>query len=210
MDFDDSPEEAAFRTEARAWLDDHAERITDQTPRRSPWGGADQVAHVRAAKAWQRTLYDGGWAGITWPKAFGGRGGSSVEQMIFSQEEARFEVSAGALSVGLAMVGPTLMAWGTPAQQDDHLAPMLRGDALWCQLFSEPAAGSDLPSLITRAERDGDEYVVNGQKVWTSFAQYADWGILLVRTGGAASGREGISYFLVDMTTPGIDVRPLR
>jgi alkylation response protein AidB-like acyl-CoA dehydrogenase len=119
-------------------------------------------------------------------------------------------VSAGALTVGLAMVGPTLMAWGTPAQQDDHLAPMLRGDALWCQLFSEPAAGSDLPSLITRAERDGDEYVVNGQKVWTSFAQFADWGILLARTGGAGSGREGISYFLVDMTTPGIDVRPLR
>jgi alkylation response protein AidB-like acyl-CoA dehydrogenase len=112
--------------------------------------------------------------------------------------------------VGLAMVGPTLMAWGTPAQQDDHLAPMLRGDALWCQLFSEPGAGSDLPSLITRAERDGDEYVVNGQKVWTSFAQFADWGILLARTGGAGSGREGISYFLVDMTTPGIDVRPLR
>jgi alkylation response protein AidB-like acyl-CoA dehydrogenase len=108
------------------------------------------------------------------------------------------------------MVAPTLMTWGTPAQQEDHLAPMLRGDVLWCQLFSEPAAGSDLPSLITRAEPDGDEYVVNGQKVWTSFAQFADWGILLARTGAAGSGREGISYFLVDMTTPGIDVRPLR
>jgi alkylation response protein AidB-like acyl-CoA dehydrogenase len=108
------------------------------------------------------------------------------------------------------MVGPTLMAWGTPLQQEEHLAPMLRGEALWCQLFSEPAAGSDLPSLITRAERDGDEYVVNGQKVWTSFAQFADWGILLARTGGPGSGREGISYFLVDMATPGIDVRPLR
>jgi alkylation response protein AidB-like acyl-CoA dehydrogenase len=102
------------------------------------------------------------------------------------------------------------MAWGTSAQQDEHLAPMLRGDALWCQLFSEPAAGSDLPSLITRAERDGDEYVVNGQKVWTSFAQFADWGILLARTGDSGSGRGGISYFLVDMTSPGIDVRPLR
>ena len=108
------------------------------------------------------------------------------------------------------MVGPTLMAWGTPEQQGQYLEPMLRGEALWCQLFSEPGAGSDLPSLITRAERDGDHYVVNGQKVWTSFAQFADWGILLARTDRDSKSRDGISYFLVDMTTPGIDVRPLR
>jgi len=212
MDFDDTAEEAAFRTEARRFLGTHASLRHEGASARVglPTDEASQRRHVDSCRRWQRTLFEGGWAGITWPKAFGGRGGSSVEQMIFSQEEARFEVSAGALSVGLAMVGPTLMAWGTPAQQDDHLAPMLRGDALWCQLFSEPGAGSDLPSLITRAERDGDEYVVNGQKVWTSFAQFADWGILLARTGGAGSGREGISYFLVDMATPGIDVRPLR
>jgi alkylation response protein AidB-like acyl-CoA dehydrogenase len=212
MDFDDTAEEAAFRAEARHWLESHASLRHGGTAARVglPTDEASQRRHVDSCRQWQRTLYDGGWAGITWPKAFGGRGGSSVEQMIFSQEEARFEVSAGALSVGLAMVGPTLMAWGTPTQQDDHLAPMLRGDALWCQLFSEPGAGSDLPSLITRAERDGDEYVVNGQKVWTSFAQFADWGILLARTGAPGSGRDGISYFLVDMTTPGIDVWPLR
>jgi alkylation response protein AidB-like acyl-CoA dehydrogenase len=212
MDFDDTAEEAAFRAEARSWLEAHAQLRHDGATARVglPTDEASQRRHIDSCRRWQRTLYDGGWAGITWPKAFGGRGGTPVEQMIFSQEEANFEVSAGALSVGLAMVGPTLMAWGTPAQQDDHLAPMLRGDALWCQLFSEPAAGSDLPSLITRAERDGDEYVVNGQKVWTSFAQFADWGILLARTGGAGSGREGISYLLVDMTSVGIDVRPLR
>jgi alkylation response protein AidB-like acyl-CoA dehydrogenase len=212
MDFDDTAEEAAFRAEARRWLEANAQLRHDGATARVglPTDEASQRRHIDSCRRWQRTLYDGGWAGITWPKAFGGRGGTPVEQMIFSQEEANFEVSAGALSVGLAMVGPTLMAWGTPAQQDDHLAPMLRGDALWCQLFSEPAAGSDLPSLITRAERDGDEYVVNGQKVWTSFAQFADWGILLARTGGAGSGREGISYLLVDMTSPGIDVRPLR
>ena len=212
MDFDDTTEEAAFRAEARRWLEANATLRHEGKAARVglPTDEAAQRSHVDSCRRWQRTLYDGGWAGITWPKAFGGRGGSSVEQMIFSQEEARFEVSAGALSVGLAMVGPTLMAWGTPTQQDDHLAPMLRGDALWCQLFSEPGAGSDLPSLITRAARDGDEYVVNGQKVWTSFAQYANWGILLARTGGPGSGRDGISYFLVDMTTPGIDVRPLR
>ena len=209
MDFDDTAEEAAFRAEARAWLASRASRRHEGAARTGlPTDEASQRKHVDSCRHWQRTLYDGGWAGITWPKTFGGRGGSSVEQMIFSQEEAQFEVSTGALTVGLAMVGPTLMTWGTPAQQDEHLAPMLRGDALWCQLFSEPGAGSDLPSLITRAERDGDEYVVNGQKVWTSFAQFADWGILLARTGG--SGREGIAYFLVDMRTPGIEVRPLR
>ena len=212
MDFDDTAAEAAFRAEARSWLGSHATlRHEGAGPRAGmPTDEASQRRHVDWCRRWQRTLYDGGWAGITWPKAFGGRGGSPLEQMIFSQEEADFDVSAGALSIGLAMVGPTLMAWGTPAQQDRHLAPTLRGDVLWCQLFSEPGAGSDLPSLITRAERDGDEYVVNGQKVWTSFAQFADWGILLARTGGAGSGREGISYFLVDMTTPGIEVRPLR
>jgi alkylation response protein AidB-like acyl-CoA dehydrogenase len=212
VDFDDTAEEAAFRASARRWLESHATLRHQGAAARVglPTDEASQRRHVDSCRRWQRTLYEGGWAGITWPKAFGGRGGPPVEQMIFSQEEADFEVSAGALSVGLAMVGPTLMAWGTPAQQGDHLPSMLRGDVLWCQLFSEPAAGSDLPSLITRAERDGDEYVVNGQKVWTSFAQFADWGILLARTGGAGSGREGISYFLVDMTTPGIDVRPLR
>jgi alkylation response protein AidB-like acyl-CoA dehydrogenase len=212
VDFDDTAEEAVFRSEARRWLKANASLRHDGAAARVglPTDEATQRRHIEWCRRWQRTLYDGGWAGITWPKAFGGRGGTPVEQMIFSQEEAHFEVSAGALSVGLAMVGPTLMAWGTAAQQDEHLGRMLRGDALWCQLFSEPAAGSDLPSLITRAERDGDEYVVNGQKVWTSFAQFADWGILLARTGGAGSGREGISYFLVDMTSPGIDVRPLR
>ena len=210
MDFDDTAEEAAFRAEARHWLSANATLRHEGASARTglPTDEASQRRHVDSCRRWQRTLSEGGWAGITWPKSFGGRGGSPVEQMIFAQEEAHFEVSTGALTVGLAMVGPTLMAWGTPAQQDDHLARMLRGDALWCQLFSEPGAGSDLPSLITRAERDGDEYVVNGQKVWTSFAQFADWGILLARTGG--SGREGISYFLVDMATPGIDVRPLR
>jgi alkylation response protein AidB-like acyl-CoA dehydrogenase len=212
MDFDDTGEESAFRAEARRWLEANARRRHEGAAGRAglPTDEASQRRHVDSCRHWQRSLYEGGWAGITWPKAFGGRGGTPVEQMIFSQEEAGFEVSAGALSVGLAMVAPTLMTWGTPAQQEDHLAPMLRGDVLWCQLFSEPAAGSDLPSLITRAEPDGDEYVVNGQKVWTSFAQFADWGILLARTGDAGSGREGISYFLVDMTTPGIDVRPLR
>ena len=151
MDFDDSPEEAAFRAEARAWLGEHAERITDQTPRRSPWGGADQQAHVRAAKAWQRTLYDGGWAGITWPKQYGGRGASAIEAAIFGQEQSKFNVSPGVFAVGIGMVGPTLIAHGTAEQKERCLDPMLRGEEVWCQLFSEPGAGSDLAGLRTSA-----------------------------------------------------------
>ena len=213
MDFDDTPEEAAFRAEARAWLDDHAARrpgVESGTIRTHVSDDAGQARHVAAVRKWQRTLYEDHWAGITWPKEFGGRGGSPMQQMIFSQEQAEYDVPVGALVVGLGMVAPTLMALGRPDQQERFLGPMLRGEEMWCQLFSEPGAGSDLPSLTTRAERDGDEYVVNGQKVWTTLAQYSDWAILLARTERDVPGRAGISYFLVDMATPGIDVRPLR
>ena len=210
MDFDDTPEEAAFRAEARAWLVEHAEPITDKTPRRSPWGGGDEAAHIRACKTWQRTLYDGGWAGITWPKQYGGRGASAIEAAIFAQEQARFDVTAGVFAVGIGMVGPTVIVHGTPAQKERHLDAMLRGGEIWCQLFSQPGAGSDLAGLGTRATRDGDEWVVNGQKVWNSGAHFSDWGILLARTDASQPKHRGITYFLVDMRTPGIDVRPLR
>jgi alkylation response protein AidB-like acyl-CoA dehydrogenase len=206
VDFDDTPEEAAFRSESKEWLGTHAAglvlaRVGDDDA---------QALHVAACRQWQRTLHDGGWAGITWPKEFGGRGGTAMQQMIFAQEQANYDVPVGALMVGLSMVAPTLMTWGRQEQQDRHLGPMLRGEEMWCQLFSEPGAGSDLPSLATRADLDGDEYVVNGQKVWTTLAQYSDWGILLVRTDRDTPGRAGLSYLLLDMHTPGIEVRPLR
>jgi len=211
VDFDDTEEEAAFRAEARTWLESHAPYRVDSGKPRVPVADDDaQARHVQASRRWQRTLYDAHWAGITWPEQFGGRGGTAMQQVIFSQEQARFDVATGALTVGLGMVGPTLMTWGRPDQQDRHLEPMLRGEEMWCQLFSEPAAGSDLPALITRAERDGDHFVVNGQKVWTTMAQYSDWAILLARTDRRVPGRGGLSYLLVDMATPGIDVRPLR
>jgi len=210
MDFDDTPEEAAFRAEARAWLAEHADPITDATPRRSPWGGGDETGHIQRSKAWQRTLYDGGWAGITWPKQYGGRAASAVESAIFAQEQGRFDVSPGIFAVGIGMVGPTLIAHGTPAQKDRYLDTMLRGEEVWCQLFSEPGAGSDLAGLGTRAIRDGDEWIVNGQKVWNSGAHYSDWGILLARTDPSQPKHRGITYFVVNMRTPGIDVRPLR
>ena len=155
-------------------------------------------------------MHDGGWAGITWPKAYGGRGGRPIEQVIFNQEQARYGVSTGAFMISIGMAGPTILAHGTDEQKDRFLAPMLRGDELWCQLFSEPDAGSDLANLSTRAERDGDEWVVTGQKVWTSSPDRARWGMLLARTDFGVRKHAGISYFLLDMASPGIEVRPLR
>jgi alkylation response protein AidB-like acyl-CoA dehydrogenase len=213
MDIGDSPEEAAFRAEARAFLEQHAERkqpgVTnlDELNRHDPdW----MHNHLEFCRQWQHVLYDNGWAGITWPKEFGGRGGTSIQQAIYSEEESHFDVTSGVFTVGIGMVAPTLMTHGTSEQQERYLDVMLRGDELWCQLFSEPGAGSDLATLGTRAVRDGDEFVVDGQKVWNSYAQYADWGILLARTDPDAPKHRGISYFVLDMKTPGIDVRPLR
>ena len=213
MDIGDSPEEAAFRAEARAFLEQHAERKTpavtsaDEMNRHDPnW----MLDHLERCRVWQHVLYDNGWAGITWPKEFGGRGGTGIQQAIYSEEESQFDVQAGVFTVGIGMVAPTLMVHATPEQQQRYLDPMLRGDELWCQLFSEPGAGSDLATLGTRAVRDGDEWVVDGQKVWNSYAQYADWGILLARTDPDVPKYRGITYFVVDMKTPGIDVRPLR
>jgi alkylation response protein AidB-like acyl-CoA dehydrogenase len=215
MDFDDTPEEAAFRAEARAWLESHAQlRSEDADVSRhyhtAVVDDASEAAHVARCKRWQRTLYDGGWAGITWPKEHGGRGGSPMEAMVFAQEQAAFDVSTGVFSVGIGMAGPTIIVHGTDAQKDRWLGPLLRGDEIWCQLFSEPGAGSDLAGLSTRAVRDGDDWVVNGQKVWTSGAHYSDLGILLARTDPDAPKHRGITYSVVDMRTPGIDVRPLR
>jgi alkylation response protein AidB-like acyl-CoA dehydrogenase len=213
MDFDESPEEAAYRAEARAWLSAHA---TLKDPAKSTpmsMGEADPEAereHVRQSKAWQRTLFEGGWAGITWPKEYGGRGGTPIEAIIFGQEQSRFDLPTSVFAQSIGMAGPTIMGHGTEAQKERFLEPMLRGDEVWCQLFSEPGAGSDLASLATSAVRDGDEFVVNGQKVWTSSAHFSDWGILLARTDVDVPKHRGITYFLLDMTTPGIDVRPLR
>ncbi|HEX6569020.1 MAG TPA: acyl-CoA dehydrogenase family protein [Acidimicrobiales bacterium] len=212
MDIDDTPDEAAFRAEARGWLDAHA------IPKGHPddfslglWTGAyDEDTYVARCQAWQRTLYDGGWAGITWPKEYGGRGGKPIHQVIFGQEQARYGVSNGAFMISIGMAGPTILAHGTAEQKDRFLPPMLRGDEMWCQLFSEPGAGSDLANLSTRAERDGDEWVVTGQKVWTSSPGRARWGMLLARTDGGVPKHRGIGYFLLDMATPGIHVRPLR
>jgi alkylation response protein AidB-like acyl-CoA dehydrogenase len=208
MDFDESPEEAAFRKEARGWLDTYAG--SDQARQVTRVPGEDEAAFVERARPWQALLAEHRWAGVAWPEAYGGRGGTAAEAAIFREEALRYGLPTGAFAVGVQMAGPTIIAHGTEAQKERYLAPLLRGEEVWCQLFSEPGAGSDLAGLSTRAVRDGDEWVVTGQKVWTSGAHYSDFGILLARTDLDAPKHRGITYFLIDMRQPGVDIRPLR
>ncbi|MCU1356003.1 MAG: acdA [Acidimicrobiales bacterium] len=212
MDFDDTPDEASFREEARAWL--VANAPAKGSPEDFSTGFLERTMEpaefIRRSKQWQSFLVDEGWAGITWPKAHGGRGGTSMQSVIWGQEAGQFGVTVNAFAVGIGMAGPTILRHGTDAQKERFLRPMLRGDEVWCQLFSEPDAGSDLANISTRAVRDGDEFVVSGQKVWTSGAADSDWGILLARTDPDQPKHKGITYFLVDMKTPGFDIRPLR
>ncbi|MFP3945054.1 MAG: acyl-CoA dehydrogenase family protein, partial [Alphaproteobacteria bacterium] len=180
MDFNDTPEEAAFRAEVRKWLEANAERKSadaDTRPRR-----IGEAELLKRAKAWQAKKAEAGYAAITWPKEFGGLGGTPMQSVIYNQEEAQFDVPRGVYEIGLGMCIPTLMSYGTKEQLERYVAPALKGEEIWCQLFSEPAAGSDVAGLRMRCERDGDEWIVNGQKVWTSGAHYSDYGILVARS----------------------------
>jgi alkylation response protein AidB-like acyl-CoA dehydrogenase len=208
LDFLDTPAEARFRAEVRAWFEANAEPAQKNDLFRMASGREAEI--VASAREWQKRLHDAGWAGITWPREHGGRGGTAVEQMIFNQEKARFDVPLGPFAVGMGMVGPTLIAHGSDDQKRRYLPPLLRGEEIWCQLFSEPGAGSDLANLSTRAVLDGDSWVVDGQKVWTSNAHFADLGILVARTDPDQPKHRGLTYFVCDMRDPGIDVRPLR
>ena len=208
MDFADSSEHAAFRAEFRQWLEKNlpAEICIDDA--------ADQrVAPDRATLekriAWQKKMHAAGWVGISWPKEYGGRGASFMQQVIFDEEYFRARAPVLPAASALNLLGPTLIHWGTEEQKKRHLPRILSADELWCQGYSEPDAGGDLASLRTRAVDRGDHFVVNGQKVWTSGAHFADWCFLVVRTDPGAPKHHGISYLLVDMKTPGITVRPL-
>jgi acyl-CoA dehydrogenase len=220
VDFDDTPELAEFRAEVRDFLDAHAtERHGDDRDWSRNGASTDESVaadYRRRCREWQQLLHREGWAGITWPVAFGGRGGSPAQQMVFNQELSRYDATSGFITAAQALVGPTLMKHGTPEQQQRYLEPLLAGDEWWCQLFSEPGAGSDLAALATRAElsvgtgADGaDEWIVNGQKVWTSNAQYADFGILVARTDPTVPKHQGLTFFILDMRSPGIEIRPL-
>ncbi len=200
MDLSYSADEERFRAEFRLWL--------EQNPPGPEPEAMDEWVHF--GKTWQRKLYEAGWCGLAWPKAYGGRGATLIEQTIFQEEMARARAPMLINLAGLTMGGPVLIAHGTEAQKQRHLQKILTADEIWCQGFSEPNAGSDLAALKTRCEIDGDDFIVNGQKVWTSFARYADWCMLLVRTDPAAPKHKGITFLIVDMHSPGITVRPLK
>lgn len=207
MNFDFTEREEAFRKEVRAWLE--ANLPDDLRGRAFASSRADRK-EVQKLRAWQKTMHAAGYVGMDWPRAFGGRGAALTEMVILYQEMARAESPQLVNRVGVSMLGPTLMRHGTPAQQARFLPRILTADELWCQGFSEPNAGSDLANLQMRAVREGDAFIVNGQKVWTSMGHVADWCFLLVRTDPAAPRHKGISFLLADMKTPGISVRPLR
>jgi alkylation response protein AidB-like acyl-CoA dehydrogenase len=197
---------AEFRRRARAWLAANA-------PRKADADGADAepgAAGIAEQKAFQAKLYDAGFAGITWPREYGGQGLTNAEQIAFSEEARDFALPTSAFLIGLGMPGPTILELGTEEQKKRYLRKMLRGDEIWCQLFSEPGAGSDVASLTTVAVRDGDEWILNGQKVWTSGAQYSDFGAVIARTDPTVPKHAGITMFIIDMRAPGVTVRPLK
>jgi alkylation response protein AidB-like acyl-CoA dehydrogenase len=211
MDFDDTPQEAAFRAECRAWLERHA-RPKDR-PDQTFGADLDAAARVQAARDWQARKAAAGFGAITWPEAHGGRGGTPMQEVIWRQEEARFDVPTNAFAVSLGMVIPSLFVHATPEVRQAHVAPALHGRHLWCQLLSEPGAGSDLGMVRTRAERctDGrDGWLLHGQKVWTTLAQFADYGMVLARTDPSLPKFEGLTSFWIDMRAPGVTVRPIR
>jgi alkylation response protein AidB-like acyl-CoA dehydrogenase len=207
MDLKDSPHEAAFRAEARAFLEEHAP--VEPIPQYHKQLVDDAVILGRH-RAWQQTLYEHGWGALTWPREYGGRGLGPIEQIIWNQELGRVGLGPSLFMVGIGMAGPTIIAHGTDAQKARYLEPLMRAKEIWSQLFSEPGAGSDLAGLATRALKDGDHWIVTGQKTWCSGAQWGDWGVLLARTDPSVPKHEGITYFLLDLKTPGIEVRPLR
>lgn len=207
MDLRDSPDEARFRSEVREWLRDHLPEGWGTPACPEPETTAERVAFGRR---WQRQLHDGGFAGLTWPREYGGRGAGAIEAMIWGEEYARARApDLIQLSVGTSLVGPTLIHRGTEAQKARFLPPILKGEEVWCQGFSEPNAGSDLAGLRTRGEVRGDEIVVTGQKIWTSFARHSEWCIGVVRTDPESVRHRGLSFLLVDMASPGITIRPL-
>jgi alkylation response protein AidB-like acyl-CoA dehydrogenase len=203
VDLDFTAEQADFREEVRTWLAENA----PTEPRPHSWDGGMREYDL----AWQQTQWEGGWAGMAWPKEYGGRGLATLQQLIWYEEYARAGLPAiDSTFVGLNHAGPTLIARASEEQKAFHLPRILRGEDIWCQGFSEPGAGSDLAALSTRAEADGDDFVVTGQKIWTSFAMLADYQELLVRTDRGGSKHQGITWLICDMRTPGIDVRPIE
>ncbi len=205
MDLELTPQERQFRDELRAWL--QANVPSDWAARRHDESMESRFAYLRA---WQKKVYEAGWAGVSWPKEYGGRGASLLEQVLFTAEMARAGAPPLANVLGLGLIGPTIVAFGTAAQKTRFLPKILSAEEIWCQGFSEPSAGSDLAGLRTEARLEGEYFLVNGQKVWNSYGWAADWCALVTRSDPSSSRHHGLTYLLVDMRSPGIEVRPLR
>lgn len=205
MDFKDSTEEAEFRAEANAFLSQHLDPKIANGIRSGRSGD-----YLQRAKDWQKVKAENRFAQITWPEAMGGRGGSPMQQVIWNQEENKFDAPTGPFAIGLGMCVPTVIAFGSDEHKQRYVQKALFGEEIWCQLFSEPAAGSDVAGLKTKAVKDGDDWVINGQKVWTSGAHYSDYGIVLVRTDPDVPKHKGLTMFIIDMKQEGVEVRPIH
>ena len=205
MDFNDTPELAEFRAEIRAWLDANAERRTDELHM-----GMEGEAAMQEGKDWYRKKAEAGYACLTWPKEYGGAGLSQLHDVVWSQEVANYRTRDAQFVIGIGNCGPAIMHFAPEEVRRELLPRMASAEDIWCQLFSEPSAGSDVAGLRTRAEADGDQWKINGQKIWTSGAQYSDFGVVLTRTDPSVSKYRGLTMFMIDMRQPGVEVRPIR
>src|SRR5215475_1840067 len=212
MNFDDTPQEADFRSTARKWVEANAPKELEAELSKSSLGRIRLQHHdmVEVGKAWQKKKSQAGWACLHWPKEYGGRGATPIERVIWQQEEGVYGKLTQPFQIGEGMCGPTVMAYGSEEAKRRYLPKLASGEEIWCQLFSEPAGGSDVAGLRTRAEKKGDEWIVNGQKIWTSGAHYSDYGILLTRTDPTVPKHKGLTMFFLDMKSPGVEVRPIK
>jgi alkylation response protein AidB-like acyl-CoA dehydrogenase len=207
MDFSDTKQEAEYRAHVRGWLDKNAEKRKPGQMFQARYG---QDGLVPLAKEWQAKKFEGGFAGITMPKEYGGQGGNQMQQVIYSQEEQNYVTPRGVYEIGLGMCIPTMLTYATEEQKQRYAPAALKGDEVWCQLFSEPVAGSDVAGSKTRAVRDGDDWIINGQKIWTSGAHFSNWGIIVLRTDPSVPKHKGMSFFFLDMKSPGVEVRRIK
>ena len=206
MDFNDTKEQAEFRQTCKKWLEENAEPKTAYDKEKS----FANIDNLESAKNWQKKKYDAGWAMLHWPKEYGGIAASAIERIIWAEEESKFDVPKGIFEIGLGMCGPVMMEYATEEQKSRYLPSMAEGNEIWCQLFSEPSAGSDVAGLRSKAVQNGDKWVINGQKVWTSGAHFSDYGILVVRHDPNLDKHKGMTFFFVDMKSPGIEVKPIK
>ena len=212
MDFSDTEEEARFRSNAREWIAKNAPRYLFETLSASGFGSTrlGEYDSLEEARKWQKKKSEAGWACIQWPTAYGGRDATPIQSVIWNQEEGVYSRLTSTFIIGQGMCAPTMMAYASESQKERYLPKLASGQEIWCQLFSEPHGGSDLAGLRTRAEKDGDDWIINGQKIWTSGAQHSDYGILITRTDPDVPKHKGLTMFFLDMRSPGIDIRPIK